>query len=78
MKTYVLGCKTDVELGPQPSSESRYPVREFAGAVCRDLNRSGVRTDKHHCSFAVDPLPEGDFGIICVCHPLARSGQAAI
>jgi hypothetical protein len=41
-----------------------------AEAACRDLNRFGVRTEKHHCSFAVDRLPKD--GIICVCHPLSR------
>jgi hypothetical protein len=70
MKAYVLAHKADVELGPQPGSESRYPLRELAGAVCRDLNRLSLRTEKHLCSFAVDLLPEGDFGIICICHPL--------
>jgi hypothetical protein len=30
----------------------------------------------HVCSFAVDTLPGGDFGIICVCHPMPHPGPA--
>jgi hypothetical protein len=72
MNSYVVGYKIDIEFGSQPSQESRYPSRGLAEAACRDLNGMGVRTDKHHCSFAVERLREGDFGIICVCHPLSH------
>jgi len=71
MKAYVLGNRVDVEFGPQPSSEFRYALRELAVAVCRDLNTLAVHSGNHHCSFAVDALHGGDFGIICVCHPLS-------
>jgi len=72
MKTFVTRYKAGVELGPEPSSESRYILCDSAGVVCRDLNKSDVRTGEHHCSFTVDMLPQGDFGIICICHPHAH------
>ena len=73
MNSYVVGYKINVEFGPQPSQQSRYPVRGLAEAACRDLNGLGVHTGKHKFSLAVDRLNEGDFGIICVCHPLSHT-----
>jgi hypothetical protein len=73
MNAYVLGYKVDVEFGPEPSQQSRYTVRGLAEAACRELNKLAVSTDTHQCSFAVATLPEGDFGIICVCHPHSLS-----
>jgi len=69
MKAYVLRHSVDVKYGPQPSSDWRYPRREQAEAICRNLNRLRVCAGSHECSFAVDSLPEHDYGIICVCHP---------
>lgn len=77
MKAYVLRHSVDVELGPQPSQDWRYGSRQQAEAVCRDLNKLGVRTGSHQCSFAVDSLPDHDYGIICVCHPLFGSKRSA-
>jgi len=76
MNAYVLRYKVDIEFGPQPSQQSRYLVRGLAEDACRDLNRLGIRTEQHHCSFAVDRLPEGDFGIICICHPMSNRKPA--
>lgn len=77
MKTYVLGYKNDlsdaglnkVEYGARPLPDSKYATRSLAEADCRNLNRSGVHVGSHQCSFSVDALPEGEFGIFCVCHP---------
>jgi|KBSMisStaDraftv2_1062788.scaffolds.fasta_scaffold38807_6 hypothetical protein len=78
MNAYVLGYKVDVEFGPEPSQQSRYTVRGLAEAACRELNKLAVSTDTHQCSFAVATLPEGDFGIICVCHPHSLGPARAI
>lgn len=76
MKAYLLGYKLDVEFGDQPGSDSRYANRELAEGDCRILNRFSLRVANHQCSFAVDALPEGGFGIICICHPMLHPGPA--
>ena len=75
MKAYVLSNSSDIQFGAQPTPQSRYATREHAQADCRDLNQVNIEVGTHRCSFSVDALPEGDFGIICVCHPL-HSGLA--
>jgi hypothetical protein len=57
MSAFVRGYKVEVEFGPQPSQQSRYSVRVLAEDACRELNRFGVRTEQHCCSFAVERLP---------------------
>jgi hypothetical protein len=77
MKAYVLGYRankpqaerTEFQYGARPLPDSRYTTRTSAEVDCRTLNQSAFRTGSHQCSFSVDKLPEGDFGIICVCHP---------
>ena len=77
MKAYVLEYKTNgpdpglinLQYGTQPLPHSKYATRTLAEADCRSLNRSDVYVGSHRCSFSVDTLPGGDFGIICVCHP---------
>jgi len=76
MNAFVCGYRVDVDFGPQPSEQSRYPNRGLAEDACCELNRLGVRTEQHFCSFTVERLPEGDFGIICVCHPLSYLAPA--
>ena len=80
MKAYVVsreidgqeGWLLDIRFGPQPSPQSRYDSRSIAQADCSALNRFVICSDvDHRCSFTVDELPDGKFGIICVCHPLA-------
>ena len=76
MKAYILGFKsnpTKLQFGPEP--EARYETREQAESECQDLNRSDICVGVHQCSFSVDPLPEGDFGILCICHPYPGSLQ---
>jgi hypothetical protein len=34
------------------------------------FNQSRVEVGSHCCAFAVDRFPDGDFGIICACHPM--------
>jgi hypothetical protein len=71
MKTYVLDHTADLQYGPHPTPESQYSTRASAEVHCLDLNqRLSVGVGSHQCSFAVDALPDGGFGIICVCHPL--------
>jgi hypothetical protein len=41
----------------------------MAAAECVRLNKIQVRFGSHCCAFAVDQLPEGDYAIICACHP---------
>jgi hypothetical protein len=44
----------------------------MAEVNCLALNqRLSIGVGTHRCSFAVDALSEGGFGIICVCHPLS-------
>jgi hypothetical protein len=78
MKAYVIsreidaheGWLVDIRFGPQPSPQSRYASRSLAQADCSTLNGFVICCDvSHHCSFTVDELPDGTFGIICVCHP---------
>ncbi len=77
MKAYVVGYGTNesgtkltsLQYGPQPLPDSKYQTRTQAEVDCRNLNRSGIHAGSHQCSFSVDRLPGGDFGIICVCHP---------
>lgn len=76
MKAYVLRCKRnqpviEFEYGTRPDVESRYSTRAIAESDCRNFNSLDVHVGMHRCSFAVDDLPEGDFGIICICHPMA-------
>jgi hypothetical protein len=72
MKTYVLDHATDLQYGPYPTPESRYTTRAMAEVNCLALNqRLSIGVGTHRCSFAVDALSEGGFGIICVCHPLS-------
>lgn len=78
MKSYVHGYKVDIQYGQLPAPASRYANRTLAESACRDLNRFGVWVGSHRCSFAVDRLPEGDFGIICVCHPQSVAGSAVM
>lgn len=77
MKTYVVGYQTnetnvallDVRYGAQPLPDAKFPTRSMAEAECKSLNRSGIHVGSHRCSFSVDALPAGGYGIICVCHP---------
>lgn len=62
--------QTAIEFGSEPSPESRYSTREQAAAECVRLNQGRVHVGSHCCAFAVDQLPQGDFGIICACHPM--------
>lgn len=82
MKTYALlqrlvdrkqDSQTCIQFGAEPTPESRYGTREQALADCLILNRSQVYVGSHCCAFAVDQLPQGDFGIICACHPIQFS-----
>jgi hypothetical protein len=59
----------EIQFGSKPSSRSRYATREMAAADCVRLNKVQVRFGSHCCAFAVDQLPEGDYAIICACHP---------
>ena len=79
MKAYVVsreidrqeGWLVDIRFGSQPSPQSRYSSRSLAQADCSTLNRFVIHGNvSHRCSFTVDELPDGTFGIICVCHPL--------
>jgi hypothetical protein len=68
-----LNAPTGILFGAEPSSESRYTTREQAAADCVKLNQGRVHVGSHCCAFAVDQLPQGDFGIICACHPIHLS-----
>lgn len=79
MKAYALthtfpelewNSQTRIQFGAEPSPESRYSTREQAAAECVKLNQGKVQVGSHCCAFAVDQLPQGDFGIICACHPI--------
>jgi hypothetical protein len=75
MKAYATDYGLDqsmqfnVQFGSQPSPQSRYKTREQAAQDCVRLNRTRHFVGSHCCAFVVDKLPEGDFGIICACHP---------
>ena len=83
MKAYVVGHKTDqvegwlldIQFGSQPTSECRYVSRPLAEIDCSNLNKYVVCSGQHRCAFAVDELPDGSFGIMCVCHPFAAIRQ---
>jgi hypothetical protein len=62
----------------EPMAESRYSTREQASADCVRFNKNRVHVGTHCCAFAVDPLPEGDYGIICTCHPMLRADHRAM
>jgi len=65
----VDGARVDIQFGGEPSLEFRYTTRELAAADCVRLNQVEPQTNSHCCAFAVEQLSEGDFGIICACHP---------
>ena len=78
MKAYALlhglqdltqDARSRIQFGAEPLPESRYSTREQAAADCARLNETQVRVGSHCCAFAVDRLPQGDFAIICACHP---------
>jgi hypothetical protein len=78
MKVYALeyqeigqdqNTQPGIQYGSNPSPGSRYTTREMAAAECVRLNKIQVRFGSHCCAFAVDQLPEGDYAIICACHP---------
>lgn len=82
MKVYAIRYKSieldqntqlGIQYGAAPCPESRYRTRELAAADCVRLNQRRVQIGSHCCAFAVDQLPEGDFGIICACHPMQMS-----
>lgn len=83
MKAYVVRYRTspedsrriDVMYAPDLSPESRYASRQLAEAACRNLNGFEVRVGMHQCAFSVDPLPDGGFGVHCVCHPALNGAQ---
>ena len=78
MKAYVIGYEFSshqdgsmgVRFGLEPIVECRYATRDLAMTECIDLNRQHSTMGMHCCAFTVDELSEGDFGIICVCHPV--------
>jgi hypothetical protein len=79
MKAYALTHKfkeldqpfrAGIQFVAEPSPESRYSTREQAAVDCMKLNQGQVHVGSHCCAFAVDQLPQGDFGIICACHPI--------
>jgi len=65
-----LSTQVNVQYGSQPTPESRYSTREKAAQDCVRLNQVRFHVGSHRCAFAVDKLPDGDFGIICACHPI--------
>lgn len=77
MKAYVTSCQTDevegwlldIHFGVKPSPECQYSSRTLAQIACCHLNHFVISRECHHCSFAVDELPDGSFGIFCLCHP---------
>ena len=81
MKAYLLGYKIGspeqwplrAQYGLEP--KSLYVTRELAVADCIYLNRLRLTIEAHCCAFAVDELPEGGFGIICICHPMKFIGS---
>jgi hypothetical protein len=79
MKAYAMADRVIVQGGDtqiairyskEPSAKSRYSSRELASADCVRFNQTPVHVGSHCCAFAVDPLPGGDYGIICACHPM--------
>ncbi|HEY1580285.1 MAG TPA: hypothetical protein VGF82_24740 [Terracidiphilus sp.] len=70
--------KVSIRYTTEPSASSRYTTRELASAECVRFNQSHVHEGSHCCAFAVDRLPEGDYGIICACHPTLRVEQRAV
>lgn len=81
MKAYLIGYKVGspqvIPLEAQYSLEPalRYATRGLAATDCMHLNRQRLTIGAHSCAFAVDELPEGGFGIICICHPVILIGE---
>ena len=77
MKAYAVSSRfcedhcIHLQYGAVPAAEFRYTTRERAAVDCFRLNRINVHAGSHCCAFVVEQLPEGDFGIICACHPLS-------
>jgi len=61
--------RVDFQFSSSPSPQFRYASRDLAANDCLRLNRAECHVGDHRCSFVVDDLPEGDFGIICASHP---------
>ena len=86
MKAYVVGYwprpadprLTEVEYSPKPSTESRYATQQLAEAECEKLNRFEVRVGRHHCTFAVEMLSDGDFGVFCIDHPRCETARSSV
>ena len=64
----------EVQYGSEPKRNLRYATRELATETCLNLNKFRLQIGAHSCAFTADKLPEGDFGIICICHPV-KSGN---
>jgi hypothetical protein len=80
LKAYAISSEVhdnqiEILYGAAPTVEFRYPTREQAIFDCLRLNQIQCAVGSHCCAFAVDQLPEGDFGIICACHPFQCSSR---
>lgn len=86
MKAYVVEFgsmlqdprRFEVRYGLEPNSQSEYASRKLAEAAIEKLNRFEVRVGAHHCAFTVDALPDGMFGVFCVCHPLCTPANSSV
>ena len=86
MKAYVIEYGPRLEdtrqilvvYGPDPKPELKYATRQAAEAICRKLNLFEVRVGRHQCAFSVDQMPDGDFGIFCVCHPRHFAARSSV
>jgi len=58
-----------IQYGPDPLGAFRYVTRERAAVACVRLNQIQFHGGSHCCALTVEQLPDGEFGLICVCHP---------
>lgn len=59
-----------IQYGATPFGVFRYATRELTAVDCVRLNRNQFQVGQHCCALTVEQLPDGEFGLTCICHPL--------
>jgi hypothetical protein len=64
-----------VDYSDQP--KLRFAIRGDAEGYRQALQGWGVHVGSHYCDFALDPLSNGEFAIVCTSHRPPRVDQDA-
>jgi len=61
---------TEWIIGYSTAPDWRFSTRGEAEVALSDLNEKQFHVGLHYCEFAIQELPEGDFAIACITHPM--------